>query len=121
VADVNEMVNGLLSELRRGTITIGVLSQLTEPQYGYSLVSILEEKGISVEPGTLYPLLRRLEKQKLLESKWDTESARPRKYYLLSPFGQDVYSELCREWRKLIISIEKIMDENKGGERDGDH
>ncbi|MCQ6560715.1 PadR family transcriptional regulator [Paenibacillus mendelii] len=119
MADVNETINGLLSELRRGTIVIGVLSQLSEPQYGYSLVPVLGEKGLAVDAGTLYPLLRRLEKQELLESKWDTNEARPRKYYLLSPFGREVYEGLCLEWRKLIISMEAIMDEDKGGEPDG--
>jgi PadR family transcriptional regulator PadR len=72
MADLNETISGLLSELRRGTIVIGVLSQLFEPKYGYSLVPVLEEKGVAVDPGTLYPLLRRLEKQELLENKWDT-------------------------------------------------
>ncbi|UVI33352.1 PadR family transcriptional regulator [Paenibacillus spongiae] len=119
MADLNETISGLLSELRRGTIVIGVLSQLSEPQYGYSLVPILEEKGLSVDPGTLYPLLRRLEKQELLESKWDTNEARPRKYYLLSPFGREVYAGLRLEWRKLIASMEGVMDEAKGGERNG--
>ncbi|WP_068774991.1 PadR family transcriptional regulator [Paenibacillus sp. FJAT-26967] len=119
MADVNETINGLLSELRRGTIVIGVLSQLSEPQYGYSLVSVLEEKGVAVDAGTLYPLLRRLEKQELLESTWDTNETRPRKYYLLSPFGKEVYEGLCREWRKLIISMEGIMGDTEGGERYG--
>ncbi|OXS57324.1 PadR family transcriptional regulator [Cohnella sp. CIP 111063] len=114
--DVNETINGLLGELRRGTIVIGVLSQLTEPQYGYSLVPVLEEKGVAVDPGTLYPLLRRLEKQELLESKWDTNEARPRKYYVLSPFGKEVYEGLCREWRKLIVSMEALTAEAKGGD-----
>jgi len=119
MADVNETINGLLSELRRGTIVIGVLSQLSEPQYGYSLVPILEEKGIAIDPGTLYPLLRRLEKQELLASKWDTNEARPRKYYLLSPFGREVYEGLCLEWRKMVASMEGIIDANLGGERNG--
>ena len=114
--DVNETINGLLGELRRGTIVIGVLRQLTEPQYGYSLVPVLEEKGVAVDPGTLYPLLRRLEKQELLESKWDTNEARPRKYYVLSPFGKEVYEGLCREWRKLIVSMEALTAEAKGGD-----
>lgn len=110
MADVNEMVNGLLNELRRGTIVIGVLGQLLdEPQYGYSLVPVLKEKGLAVDPGTLYPLLRRLESQKLLESTWDTNETRPRKYYVISSFGREVYSELCKEWRALMESMEGIM------------
>lgn len=115
--DVNETIQGLLSELRRGTIVISVLSQLGEPQYGYSLVADLEQKGLSIEPGTLYPLLRRLEKQQLLESSWDTNEARPRKYYMLSPFGREVYSGLCTEWKKLVISMEYLLKD--GGQKDG--
>ncbi|MGM1045043.1 MAG: PadR family transcriptional regulator [Bacillota bacterium] len=114
MTEVNEIINGLMQELRRGTIILGVLSQLSEPQYGYSLVSVLEEKGISVDPGTLYPLLRRLEKQQLLESHWDTNEARPRKYYSLSPLGQVVYQQLCVEWRNMINSLEGLIDHGGG-------
>lgn len=110
MADVNEIINGLMQELRRGTIILGVLSQLSEPQYGYSLVTVLEEKGINVDPGTLYPLLRRLEKQELLHSQWDTNDTRPRKYYSLSPLGKEVYEQLCVEWRSLIGSLEGLID-----------
>lgn len=118
MADVKETVNGLLSELRRGTIVICVLSQLLdEPQYGYSLVSVLKDKGLAVDPGTLYPLLRRLESQKLLESMWDTNEARPRKYYVLSEFGRDVYSELCNEWRNLLAGMDGII--GAGGVQNG--
>jgi PadR family transcriptional regulator, regulatory protein PadR len=111
MADVNEIISGLTQELRRGTIIIGVLSQLSEPQYGYSLVTVLAEKGISIDAGTLYPLLRRLEKQELLESKWDTNETRPRKYYLLSPTGKQVYEQLCVEWGSMIKSLEGLINE----------
>lgn len=114
MADVNEIINGLMQELRRGTIILGVLSQLSEPQYGYSLVTVLDEKGISVDPGTLYPLLRRLEKQELLESQWDTNDTRPRKYYSLSPLGKEVYEQLCVEWKNLIGSLEGLIDQRGG-------
>ncbi|WP_208586874.1 PadR family transcriptional regulator [Gracilibacillus suaedae] len=117
--DANEYLDKLLQELRRGTITISVLSQLSEPQYGYSLVTMLEEKGIHVEPGTLYPLLRRLEKQGLLESKWDTEETRPRKYYLLSETGKEVYELLIVEWQQIVESMSNVID-SKGGKKDGD-
>lgn len=110
MTEAEELIQGLLGELRRGTIIIGVLSQLKEPQYGYSLVSILEEKGMSIDPGTLYPLLRRLEKQLLLESSWDTNEARPRKYYVVTELGREVYAGLCREWRAMTASMENIVD-----------
>lgn len=109
---VQELVVSLKQELRRGTLVLIVLSQLAEPQYGYSLVTILEEKGVPIDPGTLYPLLRRLEKQGLLESKWDTRDARPRKYYLISDTGREVYEELLKEWLTMRNSISKLT----GGE-----
>lgn len=111
MSDVNEHVDKLLQELRRGTITIGALSQLYEPQYGYSLVTSLKEKGVQVEPGTLYPLLRRLEKQGLLESQWDTSESRPRKYYLLSHTGKAVLDVIHVEWQNIVTSMNKLMEE----------
>lgn len=118
MSNVNEMVDKLLQELRRGTITIAVLSQLEKPQYGYSLVTILANKGVQVEAGTLYPLLRRLEKQGLLISEWDTNEARPRKFYLLSAFGKDVYIKLLDEWKKMASSMDALI--KGGGTEHGD-
>lgn len=119
MTEANEHLDKILQELRRGTISIGVLSQLSEPQYGYSLVTMLSEKGIHVEPGTLYPLLRRFEKQGLLVSKWDTNEARPRKYYLLSETGKEVFDLLVVEWRSIVASLNHVI-ENKGDDVDGD-
>src|SRR5690554_4080843 len=109
MGEEEQIISGLMQELRRGTITIGVLSQLSEPQYGYSLVTILKEKGFDIDPSTLYPLLRRLEKQGLLASEWNTDEARPRKYYLLSPLGKEVYKQLCVEWRSMADGLEKLF------------
>lgn len=105
-----EIINGLILELRRGAVTLGVLSRLSEPHYGYSLVQILEEIGFPIEPGTLYPLLRRLEKQGLLESSWDTNENRPRKYYRLSELGRSVYKQLCEEWRSLSEQVSVLIN-----------
>ncbi len=105
--------NNLLQELRRGNIILSVLSQLREPQYGYSLVVLLEEKGISIEPGTLYPLLRRLEKQEILESNWDTDTSKPRKYYKLNKNGEEIYKDLCVEWFKMVESMEQIIKDRE--------
>jgi len=109
VPNINDTVNGLVLELRRGTLILSVLSQLSEPQYGYSLVQKLEDKGISIEVGTLYPLLRRLEKQELLESSWNLEDTRPRRYYCLSQMGKEVYTRMCDEWRKMVSGIDSLI------------
>lgn len=109
---LDELVSSLIIELRRGSLVISVLSQLKTPEYGYSLVQKLEEKNAAVEAGTLYPLLRRLEKQQLLTSEWDTTESRPRKFYVLSEDGNLVYERLKNEWRALSDQLERLITED---------
>lgn len=105
------LLAGMTTELRRGTLTLAVLSRLKEPQYGYSLLQSLEEKGIQIEANTLYPLMRRLETQGLLENSWDTTSARPRKYYVLNEDGKEIYEALKKEWLKTCAGIDRLIKE----------
>ncbi len=107
----NLALNAIVQELRRGTITLAVLSQLKQPQYGYSLVVLMNEKGFNIEANTLYPLLRRLENQEILDSFWDTDGAKPRKYYKLSEFGKDVYSKLCVAWNEINNGLDYLVNE----------
>ncbi|WP_343064207.1 PadR family transcriptional regulator [Alkalicella caledoniensis] len=104
------LLDGLIQELRRGTIVLSVMSQLNKPQYGYSLVVCLKEKGIEVDSGTLYPLLRRLESQGLLESSWDVESSKPRKYYQLNKCGEEVYDKLRHHWYKMTEKMNELLE-----------
>jgi DNA-binding PadR family transcriptional regulator len=108
--NTDAVFDGLVLELRRGTIILSVLSQLKEPQYGYSLIVLLQEKGVEVDAGTLYPLLRRLEKQELLESSWDVESAKPRKYYKRSDNGNTIYDKLCRHWIEMVEKMDRLIN-----------
>ena len=103
----------LTTELRRGTLTLAVLSQLRTPQYGYSLVQLLEESGISIEQSTLYPLLRRLEKQELVTSSWDKTESRPRRYYVLSEFGKEILQQLKAEWDKMSQELTLLLKEEE--------
>ena len=109
--NTDALFDSLILELRRGTIILSVLSQLKEQQYGYSLIVLLQEKGIEIDAGTLYPLLRRLEKQELLESSWDVESAKPRKYYKLSVYGCTIYEKLCRHWAEMVETMDRLIKE----------
>ncbi len=113
---MNEVMAGLTLELRRGTIILSVLSQLNEPKYGYSLVQSLEEKNVILDPSTLYPLLRRLEKQGILKSEWETTGTKPRKYYILTDFGKEVYEKLCGQWLEMVASMDRLMN---GGNANG--
>ena len=96
-------------ELRRGVLTIAVLSQLTGPQYGYSLRQALAARGMPIEEGTLYPLLRRLEGQGLLVSEWRIEDGPPRRYYRLNEAGAGSLKRLAGEWRDLVSTMSGLL------------
>lgn len=96
-------------ELRRGTVVLAALASLAEPRYGYALLEHLAQAGIEVEGNTLYPLLRRLEKQGLLTSEWNTDESRPRKFYALDDRGRTVRDALTQEWRAMRTSLDRLI------------
>jgi DNA-binding PadR family transcriptional regulator len=98
-------------ELRKGVLVLAVLSQLRGAEYGYSLRQALAARGMPIEEGTLYPLLRRLEGQGLLTSEWRIEDGPPRRYYRLSPEGERLYRTLSAGWRDLVATMQKLLDE----------
>lgn len=111
--DLDELFSSQALELRRGTIVLATLSCLKQPHYGYALLERLKAAGITVDAGTLYPLLRRLEKQGALESSWDTSDSRPRKYYQLSQPGVALYGRLLAEWSQISTNLaEMVRKEN---------
>ena len=97
-----------LKELRRGSVLLAVLLILREPGYGYGLVERLGELGVDVDGNTLYPMLRRLEKQGLLQSQWDTERTRPRKYYATSKDGIELAGALMNAWREMTETLQLL-------------
>jgi len=114
--DTEEILLNLVPELRRGTLVLSVLSQLSQPVYGYSLVQELSGKGIEVETNTLYPLLRRLEKQGLVLSEWETTSNKPRKYYVRNEKGTRVFQKLKIEWSEMVRHVNILLaEEEKNG------
>lgn len=98
------------TELRRGVVVLAVLSQLRAAQYGYSLRQALAERGMPIEEGTLYPLMRRLEDQGLLVSEWRIEDGPPRRYYKLSPKGARFYAQLTENWHALVGTMNKLLE-----------
>jgi len=106
----NQSIENLILEMRRGVITLAVLSQCNQEQYGYSLMKSLSEKGLQIDQGTLYPLLRRLETQGLLSSSWRLEDARPRRYYLISSEGQQILPKLIQEWETMVKMMENMLE-----------
>jgi len=99
-----------LQELRRGTIVLACLRLLREPGYGYGLLEDLARHGFATDANTLYPLLRRLEKQGCLTSDWNTDEARPRKLYRTSASGDRLADALTAEWTALTGAIASLTD-----------
>ncbi|GCF95616.1 PadR family transcriptional regulator [Enterococcus florum] len=106
-----DIVQSYITEMKRGSLVLAVLGSFQRPYYGYALLQELKDKGMMVEANTLYPLLRRLEKQGLLSSDWDTTESRPRKYYTVSEMGIAVRIDLLKEWQAMQASIEAIYEE----------
>ncbi|WP_017584012.1 PadR family transcriptional regulator [Nocardiopsis valliformis] len=103
-----ETLTNLRLELRRGTVVLACLVLLTRPNYGYSLLKALEGAGFDVDTNTLYPLLRRLEKQGLLTSEWNTDQSRPRKFYATSSEGSAIAEALTLEWDDLDTAFKNL-------------
>jgi DNA-binding PadR family transcriptional regulator len=97
-----------LQELRRGTVVLASLLILKQPNYGYALLDLLERSGFAVDANTLYPLLRRLEKQGLLTSEWNTDESRPRKFYRTSDDGAVLADVLSRDWDELDTALHTL-------------
>ena len=106
---LSDQTQSLVQELRRGVIILAALSQLHEEQYGYSLMKRLEEQGMQIDQGTLYPLLRRLEDQNLLQSDWRVDTSRPRRYYVLSETGNKVLEEMTTEWSRIKNTVDNLL------------
>jgi PadR family transcriptional regulator PadR len=109
------LLENLRLELRRGCLVLAVLAELRNEQYGYTLRKGLAERGLEVDEGTLYPLLRRLESQGLLASEWREEEKRNKRFYKISRDGKLVLKQLLAEWQGIGLSLEEILKESGHG------
>lgn len=110
-----ETLENLRLELRRGCLVLAVLAALREEQYGYTLRKALAEQGLEIDEGTLYPLLRRLESQRLLTSEWREHEKRNKRFYRLSAEGAEILTQLFAEWENLNTSVHTVMKEHENG------
>ena len=108
-----DALDKLRLEMRRGAIVLAVLGMMRQEHYGYSLRKALEDKGIDMDEGTLYPLMRRLETQGLLESEWREDAKRKKRFYRISALGETVLTQLNEDWHSLNAALDKIMGERR--------
>jgi PadR family transcriptional regulator PadR len=106
-------LDSLRLELRRGCLVLAVLAQLKTEHYGYTLRTALADRGLEIDEGTLYPLLRRLESQGLLVSEWREEERRNKRFYRLSAAGKDVLKSLLTEWQLLNTAVDRIVGRSR--------
>lgn len=99
------------TEMRRGVMQLAVICLLDQEKYGYEIIKNLNDTGLKVEEGTLYPLLRRLEGDELLTSRWETGGPRPRKYYIITDLGRDIRLNWLNTFKTLIDTI-NILEAN---------
>ncbi len=110
-------LENLRLELRRGSLVLAVLGSLKREECGYTLRKTLSERGLAVDEGTLYPLMRRLEAQGLLTSVWREQDKRNKRFYKLSPVGAEILEQLLTEWRSIDASLRTILQEETHGTR----
>ena len=101
-------------DLMRGSLDLMVLSVLADgPLYGYLIQKRVRDAGngwVRLEAGTLYPLLHRLEADKVIRSKWDRESGRPRKWYELTAAGRRRLQAQARDWNRYAECIGRLIE-----------
>ena len=108
MATEDDLFDKLRIELRRGSLVLAVLAALREERYGYTLRNLLDEAGLPIEEGALYPLLRRLETQGLLTSEW-REEGRSKRFYRLSADGEAILARLHAEWAAIGASLDRLL------------
>src|ERR1700753_3650639 len=108
---IQPVFENLRLELRRGCLVLAVLAQLRQEHYGYTLRKALTDRGMAIDEGTLYPLLRRLESRALLVSQWREEDKRNKRFYQLSAEGGVILNKLLAEMESINESLERIFKE----------
>jgi PadR family transcriptional regulator PadR len=105
-------IGSMETEMNRGFLQILVLALLEKDMYGYSMVKHIEGLGYKVEENTLYPLLRRLEKNGWIKSKWALGEDRPRKFYVITAEGRTMKTDLLEVWDNQNRILDEIKKEN---------
>src|SRR5579871_6525337 len=101
-----------LAQMRRGVVEYCVLALLREHErYGYELVRLLAERGeLLTSEGTIYPLLARLRKERLVETSWrESASGPPRRYYRITQSGQAAVASFAPEWARFRDALDELL------------
>jgi PadR family transcriptional regulator PadR len=101
------------AQLRRGVLELCILAIIERaPSYGYEIVTkIGGAPQLASGEGTIYPLLRRLKRDALVETYWqESESGPPRQYYRLTAKGRTALRGMRRDWQALVAAMGGFLD-----------
>ena len=105
-------------DLLRGSLDLMVLSVVADqPQYGYLIqkkINLASNGQVKLPAGTLYPLLHRLEKDKLIKSKWDASTGRKRKWYQITAKGKKRLTDQAVQWRQYAECVSSLLGQFAG-------
>lgn len=100
------------AQMRKGVLEMCILSLLSSKEaYASEIIDKLKTQKLLVVEGTVYPLLTRLKNDGLLSYRWEESSGGPpRKYYKITVLGEKVLAELYKSWDTLVISVERVTN-----------
>ncbi|WP_022672307.1 PadR family transcriptional regulator [Novosphingopyxis baekryungensis] len=99
------------TQLRKGVLEMVILLALREHEkYGFELISgIAKRSSLELSEGTIYPLLLRLAKEDLIQSRLaQGDGGAPRKYYSVTPYGRRMLEAMTTGWAKLVASVDAL-------------
>jgi len=100
-------------ELMRGSLDLMVLSVLAnQRQYGYAIQKQIREASrgqVQLPAGTLYPLLHRLEGDRVIRSRWDQTTGRDRKWYEITASGRKQLAAQAKQWQSYSQCVERLL------------
>jgi PadR family transcriptional regulator len=108
----NDDTTEWMTQARRGLLELCILTLVGQlAQYGYELLTVLARwPQLAVSEGTLYPLLRRLEKEGVISAQWrESVAGPPRKYYALTAAGVQRRDALAAEWSQLMQAMTELQ------------
>jgi transcriptional regulator len=107
------MAENFERELMRGSLDLMVLSVLADQsQYGYAIQKQIRDasKGqVKLPAGTLYPLLHRLESDRMIRSRWDDSTGRQRKWYEITASGRKQLASQAKQWKSHSQCVERLL------------
>lgn len=100
------------AQMRKGVLEFCILQLLKEQEmYPSDIIQTLKDVKLIVVEGTLYPLLTRLKNAGILDYRWEeSTSGPPRKYYKLTPVGEQVLNELRETWNELQTAVNQTIN-----------